>query len=345
MLKIPKPIIWASWIVIGWGLSEIKPFLVPVLLAALLSFLVNPLINFLERKKIPEWASISLSSIVLLLPIFILVGILINQGTVLVKDVPHLKLSIKNLLESISQSSLVQGLNLAQYLDIDSLTSALSDDASESLSAVLFGLRALIAASAHLLIILIFSIVMLASRKQLRKSAERLLVAHPETLNQIINLIEKFLIAKIGIAGIIAFTDFFILKSFETRYNVLFAVVLGFSTFIPAVGFPLALLPPLVTALALGHSLGNVISMSALLYIVSSIEGHFITPKYLGRRLNLNLFVTFLGLFAGELMWGIWGMVLAVPILGIIRIILNANPEYQHYAQMMSERSETVLKD
>jgi predicted PurR-regulated permease PerM len=342
MKTMEKPFIWAAWVVVIWGMSQAKPFLIPILLAALLSFLMNPLIQILEKRKLPEWASIFISAGLLFLPVFLVVGLLLKECSVLIKDYPHMELTIKSFLENLATAPIIQSLNLAQYLDLNSLASSLSDDLGQSVVTVLSGLKVLAEVSTHLLIILVFSVLMLASRKQLKEGVEKILGDTPDTLNQIINLIEKFLITRIGIATLVVILDFVILKLFGTQYSVLFSVLLGFSTFIPVVGFLLGILPPVVTTLALGTPTSSILIMTALLYFVSLVEGHIATPKLLGRQLNLNLFVTFLGLFAGELIWGMWGMVLSVPILGIIRIILSSYPKYEVFSELMEAKPKVI---
>lgn len=339
MRNWPKPLLWVAWIIIIWGLREATPFLIPLLLASLLSFLMNPLVHFLECKKIPEWLAVSFSSILMFLPVFALASLLLHEGSILLRDYPLLIDAVREHLTKMAQSSLAQNFELAEYFDITSLAQKLSEDAAKTVTTILTGLKAIAEAGVHFFIILFFSVVMLASRKHLRKSAEKLMNS-PRTLNDIISLIEKFLIARMGIAVAIGLVDSILLKGFGSRYCVLFGFILGFSTFIPAIGFFLGILPPIIAGIA--FNIPNIVltGMIFTLYAVSSIESHLITPKYLGKQLNLNLFVTFLGLFAGELLWGIWGMALSIPLLGIVRIILAAAPETREWSEAMSEKTE-----
>jgi predicted PurR-regulated permease PerM len=342
MNKCPRPVVWGAWVVIAWGLKEAEPFLIPLLLAALLAFLMNPLVSYLEKRKIPEWLAVTFSSILMFLPVLALGSLMLHEGAILIRDYPIIINSVKTQLEQFAGSAFAQRFNLTSFLDLTSLTQRFIEDAGKTVSAVLVGLKAVAEASAHFFIILFFSIIMLASRQSLRKSAGKLM-SHPKTLNDIVTLIEKFLITRIGIAAAVALVDIVILKAFGSRYSIIFGAILGFSTFIPAIGFFLAIVPPLIAAFAFQNPPLMTGIMMGLLYVVSSIEGHFVTPKYLGRQLNLNLFVTFLGLFAGDLLWGIWGMVLSIPLLGILRIILAATPEYRAWSEAMAERTEAEL--
>ena len=249
MSKWPRSVFWGAWVIIVWGLKAAEPFLVPLLLAALLSFLMTPVVNYLERKKTPEWLAVTFSSILLFLPVFALGTLLLHEGSVLIRDYPIIIHSIQTHLDRWSTSPFVQRFNSIHYLDVSIISERFSEHVGKTISTVLSGLKAVAEASVHFFIILFFSIIMLASRKNLRRSAEKL-TSNPRTLNEIINLIEKFLIIRIGIAVLVALVDIIILKAFGSRYSVLFGAILGFSTFIPAIGFILGILPPLFAAIA-----------------------------------------------------------------------------------------------
>jgi predicted PurR-regulated permease PerM len=57
--------------------------------------------------------------------------------------------------------------------------------------------------------------------------------------------------------------------------------------------------------------------------VVSFLEGNFVTPLVLGRRLTLNPVVIFVGLLFWFFLWGIPGALLAVPILAILKIVCD----------------------
>ncbi len=333
----PQAVQLASWIVVLWGLSQAKAFLIPLLLAALLSFLIMPLVLQLRKRKFPEWAALTLASLLLFLPVLGLIALLINEGGILVRDYPALLSSLKEHWAQLLSSSFVEQFNLSDYLDLSYLREKMSEEAGKGISFALEGLRTLAEAGAHLLVILFFSVVMLASRIQLKASAAKL-ISNSRTLNEIVQLIEKFLLARIGIALFVAILDCFILKSLGSRYSVLLGCALGISTLVPIVGFLIAILPTIALSLAVGQSALRTSITVALLYLVSTTESHWVTPKYLGRQLNLNLLATFIGLLGGEMLWGIWGMVLSIPLLGITRIILEATDETQPWASLLADR-------
>jgi predicted PurR-regulated permease PerM len=142
-------------------------------------------------------------------------------------------------------------------------------------------------------------------------------------------VLEKFLMARLSIIIFVAVVDFVIIKAMGLNYAVILSLILGFSTLIPAVGFFLGALPAVSIGLAEGKSPTQVGILFLLIWIVASIQDHFLAPKLLGKHLNLNFLVTYLAIFAGERIWGVAGMFLSVPVLAVIQVILDSSPKYR----------------
>jgi predicted PurR-regulated permease PerM len=199
-------------------------------------------------------------------------------------------------------------------------------------------------AGGQLALVMLFGILMVASRDRAGRSFQSL-VPQQELLDSVVLLIERFLSVRLGIAFGVACVDWAILTAFGVPYALLAGMFLGVMTLIPVVGFFVGVLPPLAIALAGGISNGRIIGFFCALLLVSSTESHFLTPKLLGRHLNLNLLSAFLGLFIGEKIWGAWGIVLSLPILGILRIILNARLGTRTWGNLIAEKEERDIKN
>jgi AI-2 transport protein TqsA len=92
--------------------------------------------------------------------------------------------------------------------------------------------------------------------------------------------------------------------------------------FIPSVGSIIATLLPLPMAVAQFNTVWPIIGVVAIPGTLQLVIGNAIEPKLLGRGLELHPVTILLALAFWGLLWGYMGMVLAVPITAIIRIIL-----------------------
>jgi predicted PurR-regulated permease PerM len=137
--------------------------------------------------------------------------------------------------------------------------------------------------------------------------------------------------------------------------NVHFALALGLfaalTNFIPYIGQLIG--GALPTAIALGQtgSIGDALIVAAMFLAVIGIEGYVVTPLVMGRSLDLNgTTVLITCLFWGYL-WGLVGLVLAMPITVSLKLICQAVPELNRWAELMSvdwqspDDSDTILRD
>ena len=109
------------------------------------------------------------------------------------------------------------------------------------------------------------------------------------------------------------------------------AIIAGFCRIIPymdiVVGGGLSLISCLYNFIS-----WNQIFLVALIFvIVQSIDGLFITPKVIGKKAGLHPIVVILSIISFGDMFGIWGVILAVPIVAVVKDIVNiALPSYLH---------------
>jgi predicted PurR-regulated permease PerM len=338
-----RALLWFAALVVSvWGLIEAKEFLIPVFLAALLAMLMAPGVRLLRRLNLPEWAALTLSSLLLFLPLFGLASLLAIEGESLIKNWPSIYSSAHTYFNNFARGPWLQRLHLTEYADFSTLEAKVSDSAGQGALLIFTGLKTLLAAGTTTLLILTFSVIMLASRNHLRASFEVILATEESPqrarmLDGSLGVLEKFLMARVLIIVFVAIADFIVLKIFGVSYAVTLSVILGLSTMVPAIGFLIGIIPPLIVAASQGNSGLFLLGLFAALWVISSLQDHVLTPKLIGRQLNLNFLFTYLAIFAGERMWGLWGMFLSIPALGLIRVLLSASDTLSPWARLLEE--------
>jgi predicted PurR-regulated permease PerM len=91
--------------------------------------------------------------------------------------------------------------------------------------------------------------------------------------------------------------------------------------FIPYAGSTTTLIVLTVVAIISFDGLGRVIAVAGGYLVVATIEGQFVQPLLVGRRLQLNPMLVFLALWFGGLFWGIAGIILATPTLVALKVV------------------------
>jgi predicted PurR-regulated permease PerM len=340
---------FAAWVVVLWGLYEGQSFLIPICLAALLCFLMTPLVRMMSRLKLPEFLRIAITALLLVAPLVGVIYLAVAQIQSLIQNWPTLSVSLQNALANFRDTSLAHKLHLTQVLDPALLAHRAQGDVGSEMKLALESLGKILSAGSMLLLVLFFSVVMLASRNHIRHAAERLVSSYTgaparSTIDEMGKLMETFLIARMGIAAGVGLAGLGAMLIFKVPYSFILCVIFGLMTWVPVVGIVLGMAPIIAVALAVGISTGSLLALCAILGTIWMIQDHILTPKWVGHRLKLNFLMTYLGFFAGERLWGAWGMFLSVPLMGLIRIALDTSPRLRPWAFALSEEDDQSNK-
>jgi predicted PurR-regulated permease PerM len=115
----------------------------------------------------------------------------------------------------------------------------------------------------------------------------------------------------------------------------------GLTNFIPYVGQILG--GGLPTLIALGHSgsIGDALIVAAVYLAVVGVEGYIVTPYIMGRSLDLNGTTVLIACLFWGFLWGLVGLVLAMPITVTLKLVFQNVPELNRWAELMSRDWQT----
>ena len=289
------------------------------------------------------------TALVFAIPFAFIVVALVREAQSLIVDWPRILESTKGILARASESSWAHRFNLDEDLNLPALQDTVVKRAGEGVQFALVGISALLDASSITFLIIMFTILMVAIREQLKSSAEAIIAQTSETVSaanltrEVSDLIQSFLVARFVITIVVGAAAAIIMMAFKVHYAILLGGLLGVATLIPNIGFLLGIIPPLIIALASGHGALNVVFLFVSFMVIAVLEANVLTPKLVGGKLNINSLTAFLGLFAGGLMWGVWGMLLSIPLLGVVRICLSLSADTRPWADLLAEREDAGL--
>lgn len=113
------------------------------------------------------------------------------------------------------------------------------------------------------------------------------------------------------------------------KHAILVSVLAAVFTLIPYIGNLIGGGLALAMALFTGGNLTDILGVVAVFSIVQFIETYTLEPFVVGHKVNLNPVVTIIVVVVGEAVWGVVGMIIAIPVLGILKIIFDHIPPLQ----------------
>ena len=124
---------------------------------------------------------------------------------------------------------------------------------------------------------------------------------------------------------------------FKVPYWPLIGLLSGFLSLLPYLGLPLAVLPPVLAALAIPNKFTVIISIAAIAAGLHLIAMNLLYPKVVGRHVHLNPLAVTLALMFWTLMWGGIGLILAVPIMAAVKAVCENIESAQPLAKLLGD--------
>lgn len=314
-------------IALGYLIILGKDLLDPLIFGFLFAILLLPICNFFEKKFKLHRSIASLISILLLVAfigsILFLVG---SQISRLADDWPMLK---KQVGQSIDDIRLwIQGsfhINMDKQMDyVHDATNKLMASGSSVIGTTLGAVSSLMLFYSF---ILIFTFLVLLYRRLLLSFLiwvfrdDNSPVVY-DIVTNIQSILRKYilgLLLEMVVVATIACTAFLLIG---IKYAMLLGLIVGLFNIVPYVGIFTALFLSSLITFATGnpqHVLYVVISV----IILHALDSNILLPTIVGSKVRLNALISFLGIVIGEMMWGLSGMFLAIPVIAILKIIFD----------------------
>lgn len=146
---------------------------------------------------------------------------------------------------------------------------------------------------------------------------------------------QNYLVGLLSVIGILAVLNTIGLLIVGLEHAIFFGVFAALLAVIPYIGIIIGALPPLIFALLLGDSILTPVFVIAVFATVQFLEGNFISPKIVGSKVSINPFVAIIALIIGGEIWGVAGMILFVPLIGILRVIFSVIEDLKPYGYLL----------
>jgi predicted PurR-regulated permease PerM len=308
-----------------------RDFFLPLVLAVFLSFLLSPILRVLKRAHIPEAVGAALLLLTLAGGVGVGLSFLVAPATEWMEKAPESLSRVQRKLRTLRGP--MQQMN--RTADEVERTIA-GESAAPPLAAAkppswikeaLFGGTTAFVSEAFVVIVLLYFLLAsgdLFLRKLIKvlptfTDKKRAVEIAREMESNISTYLFTVTLINIGVGLAVGVGVSLLGMPNPVLWGVLACVL----TYIPYLGAAVGASTLGLAALLVFDDLGHALAVPAVYLVVSFLEGNFVTPMVVGRRLTLNPVVIFVGLLFWFFLWGIPGALLAVPILAVFKIVCD----------------------
>ncbi|HEY0271612.1 MAG TPA: AI-2E family transporter, partial [Chitinophaga sp.] len=121
---------------------------------------------------------------------------------------------------------------------------------------------------------------------------------------------------------IVAVMNCVLFAIFGIKYGLLLGIMAAIFNLVPYLGILTAIVISMLITLTTGSMLGT-IQVGLSLFLVHLVDSNILLPRIVGSKVKINALVTIVGVVLGNMLWGISGMFLAIPIIAIMKIIFE----------------------
>ncbi len=338
---------WRTWTVVGllvlvWAVGHvfaepIRLLFPPLALAAILVYVLNPVVTTFERRGMHRVVSTTLAYLVLggvLVGLSIVVmPLLVAQASDLVDRIPEIAVGLQDSLNNqLGRLGLTQRVSLdPQATETQTAVQQFFEENREQMVELIRGAGTLVAGLVAGLVAIILAPVLafyvLADLPRLSQGIRRLVP--PASRSEVVDVTQRIL-RTVGayvrgqmlVATFVAVATAIGLALIGLPFWALVGVAAGIFNLIPFVGPFVGGVLGAVVALTVGNGIGQAIAVVVVMVVVQQVDNHVITPGVLARTVHVHPVTIILALATAASLFGILGMLVAIPVLAAGKLLL-----------------------
>lgn len=324
-----------------------QAILIPLVIALIISILINPIVNLFLRIKINRVIAILITLVIISLFIMGIGALLTWQISSLTESWPSF---VEKLMFKVNQSI----VSISNYFDIDK--SYIYEWISNSKKQVIDNNGLAIAQKIlslgnifiSIFLIPVYVFFILYYKTHLHKFIFLLVPKNnidkvTEIISEIKIVVQRYLTGLIIDLFIVAVLNSLGLLILGIDYAILLGILGAFLNLIPYIGGIIAVVLPMIIALATKTTPMFALYVLALYSVVQFIDNYIIVPKIVASKVKINAFFSILVVIVGNALWGIPGMFLSVPLLAILKLIFDRIEGLKPWGFLLGDSTDNFL--
>ncbi len=299
--------------------------IIPILYATIIAILLNPLVNYLMAKKINKLISISIATALAIFIVLIIFYIVSSQVTMFCDTYPQLKekfnVTSTEFIKWISEKFNIRQSKINAWIKETESEAIANFAIGEKLTEVGRMIMVGMLLPVYLVMILYYKPLLLEFIRKLFRSEHHSTVA--EVLVNTKVIIQNYLVGLFFEMMIIAVLNSAGLLLLGIDYAIILGITGAILNIIPYIGGIIAIALPMIMAFVTKDSATYSILVFFVYIFIQFIDNHYIIPKIVASRVQLNALISIIVVLIGGEIWGVPGMFLSIPLTAIIKVVFD----------------------
>jgi len=159
------------------------------------------------------------------------------------------------------------------------------------------------------------------------------------------NILRKYIFGLFIEMVIVSTVVCIVFWALDVKYAILLGLITGLFNIIPYLGIFTALLLSTLITFATAAVAGKVVLVIVTLVITHLIDSNILLPVIVGSKVKINPLITVLGVVIGEMIWGISGMFLSIPVIAVMKIVFDRVQSLKPWGLLLGEEEKPMRKN
>ena len=335
-------------VIIAFITVQFKVILVPLYFSVLLSILMLPLANFLEKLHLPRALAALVSVLVALVVIVTVIYLLSAQVASFLNDIPSIKIHLAEHYQTV-QRWVEDRFNISTVQQQTLLKDATANMHNSGVTYITQTVFTVTQVFVFTIFSLVYSFLILFYRHTIRNFFFAVFIRSQKTdVSAVLTgtklVIKNYMFGLIIEMVIIATCNTIILMLIGIKYAVFLGVLTGVLNIMPFIGIYAGMIFTALISLTTSASMSQITWIFIGLLCMHFVDTNFIMPRIVGSRVKINALIAILGSVAGGILIGIPGVFFALPTVAILKIIFDTSEELRPWGILLGDDSESVTK-
>jgi predicted PurR-regulated permease PerM len=342
-LYLKSTVILAGLVIVVYILNVLQDILVPATFGLLLAILLNPLVRVL-KKKISNGLAIILSLLIAIIVIVSLGYLLISQISNFSDALPLLKTRLVDLTNQMQHVINKEfGINMVKQGELfNEAGNSMKPYIGSSVGAVTASVATLFLLPVYTFLFLFYKTLLLNFLYEIFAEENSTEVA--AILTQTKQAIQGYMFGLMIEAIIMATLNSAALLILGVDYAILLGVIGALINVLPYIGGIVSVALPLLMATITKQGFHTQLGIIAFYLVIQFVDNHFFIPYIVSSKVKINALISIIIVLMGGALWGVSGMFLSIPFIGILKLIFDRVPNLQPWGKLLGDQRMTRHK-
>lgn len=328
-------------------LSVSRGIILPLIFAIIIAILISPLVNFMVSKRIHRNVAISVVFFTAIIILGGLLALVASQASNFINAMPQLADRLEELLNhTVSWCSgyfNISPVKINSWLDATSIEfiKKINTGIGDMLASMGGTITAAFLTPVYILMILFYQPHLIQFVHKLFRAGHHDKVS--QVMSQTKSIIQSYLIGLSIETGIVAILNSAGLLVLGIDYAILLGIGGALLNMIPYIGGIIGVIIYVLIVLVTKPPM-FVLYILLLYAFIQFIDNYYIVPKIIGSKVKLNALISIIAVIAGAALWGIPGMFLAIPLIAIVKLILDNSYHLNYWGELLGDSKVPITK-